>query len=278
MYPPGVIPNQFIFEIEPLGCVYLSIPKNGCRTIKRWLARAAGWEEASLPGGNAPIYFDEHLSLYARRIRDARPLFDRHFSFVFLRDPVMRLVSAFSNKFVQVEGRNLAKPVIERVAARAGAVVTMDTTIPVHADDGSVFETEASSAVDYERGVTFREFVEYVCETPDSELDAHWRPQARFVGDFEFDFVGDTARLSSDLARLGEALGVDTPAPPPSAQVASAPPCGEPLTDVPSGELYARGVRPGASALVTPELREQIENRYRDDLQLMRDVLARPVA
>lgn len=63
--------------------------------------------------------------------------------------------------------------------------------------------------------VRFDDFVRYVCQTPDEELDVHWRPQIALIGNREkgvnLDFIGHVERIEEDWNFVCQMLGVEAP-------------------------------------------------------------------
>lgn len=111
----------------------------------------------------------------------------RYLSFAVLRDPFERALSAYVNIFVRpLRWRHIpdapARDVIYDVYARRG------------------------EWPDFSRSVSFSDFVDYLCNAADLDMDHHWRPQHCFLGDdlAPFDFVGRVEDMATTIAVLEE--------------------------------------------------------------------------
>ncbi len=56
--------------------------------------------------------------------------------------------------------------------------------------------------IDYKKSISFRQFVDYLMVTEDSDLDNHWLPQILFVGNQQIDFIGKYENINSDFERF----------------------------------------------------------------------------
>ncbi len=262
-----------------LGIILLSIQKNACTAQKEWLLRAEG---VPLRGDSHTLAF-ERLSLLTRPpdVR-ARALAELPL-IVFLRDPILRLASAFRDKLLSPLSFPSATA-IEGAAARRGTPIVRDCTVPFPSM-GAGARFAGCAGVDYERGLSFREFVEYVAATPDLGLDPHFRPQAWFVRPaIERDrrsarpptVFAPMERLSEILGGVGRPLGLAAPPAqrPGSDDLANAK---AQLSEVPSGELRTRPGRPTTRELYSDELLEIVARRFPADMDLWRR-LGQPAA
>ena len=164
---------------------------------------------------------------------------------------------------------------IEGSAARRGVSIVRDSTVPFPAM-GKDALFAACSGVDYERGLSFREFVEYVVATPELELDPHWRSQAWFLGP-----VIERARRADapqtvllPMQRVGEMLGQigrsRDLAPPETRcpRTDTLAPAEEDLCDIPSGRLRLRTRLPRVSELYDGRIVELVLERFAADFTL----------
>ena len=225
--------------------IYCPIPKVACSSLKLWFLRAAGLEIISTT--------DMHEIVAARQrehglLADERHLRDPgYFKFAFVRNPLHRLVSAYLDKVVRVE--------VEVSPARA-AIETIQRT--------------KLSRNDPARRVSFREFVEYVVATPDTELDEHFRSQHPFLGDVEWNLLGRVEELERGMARVIAAVGFGAHVPVPrinylpyESQPASA--C---AADWLAPRLRAQTPWPHWRDFYDERLRCLTEERYRRDWEL----------
>lgn len=265
------LPNRMYLASEVHRLVCCAIPKNGCTTVKKWFLSFA--DPAGLGAPDAHEYCAPRwvISLWEGPARDRA--FETFFCFAFLRDPLSRAVSAYIEKFVGGHPYGYFEPArdaIEDIARLGGVDVAMDRTHKIEWGTESR-EVASSSAVDYERGVTFREFANYLCEAPDDHLDVHWRSQSSLLAGRRMDFLGRVSSMTGALAAISAARGY--PPPPPMEQGERATSVGEFLGDTTSAEvyhrfLYSRGVLPPAEAFFDEEIRVRLRERFAADAEL----------
>lgn len=250
-----------------------AIPKNGCTTLKRWFLAFAEPASRDASDVHARCAARWAISLWEGPERD---LALRDYTRVaFIRDPLARVASAFIEKFAGGHPYGCFEPareVMEDVGRLAGRPVPLDQSATIMIG-GRELAVPASSDIDYQRGITFREFVHYLCRAPDHHLDVHWVPQARYLWDQPFDLIATVADLTGVLSALSAERSLP---PPPHTEAlprdALRDGC---LADIPSGELYQlfhaeRGCLPPAQALYDDDLRMLIACRYALDLDLYR--------
>lgn len=186
---------------DRLGYVFVPIGKAANTVVKRILwdfESAAGFPRATPDG-----YFDVQnpywrltrsgespWALYQPReiqrfVDDAH----RHFLFTVVRNPLVRLLSAYLDRF----GRG--RPPRLRGGPRAGEINTLQ--LPRLPRD-------------------FAEFVAMVCEQDDAEANAHWVGQVHAIGyDFlSYDFIGNFERFDDSLRIIATQIGANIPDPP----------------------------------------------------------------
>jgi hypothetical protein len=155
-------PFYFYHLSERCGFVLVSICKNACSAQKRWLFEAEGKE----PSGDIHQAAFAQFSLLNKAPAVQQSAMEKLPIIAFLRDPFLRLASAYCNKLVSTLNHPSATA-IEGVAVRRGVRLVRDTTVPFGAGSD---QFSACSQIDYARGISFREFVEYIAATPDIEL------------------------------------------------------------------------------------------------------------
>ncbi len=267
--PRGFPFGHYLAHPEFILC---AIPKCGCSTAKRWLCRAMHDDPSAIQGGAIHKHCRDRYALLNLPPRKARKRLDESPVFTILRDPALRLASAYAAKFVARGPLDFSsKPVIERV--QLGESITYDAEAET-AHAASTTTLPISTAADYDRGITFREFVAYLEATPDKDLNPHWRPQSNFLAT-PMAFTGTAEHLSWSLAQISDRMNLNTPIPEDRPQRAQQPASGPNLADTPAGDLRAQNLTPGAADLFDNDLQARVQARYAQDFQLHADA-ARP--
>jgi len=248
-----------------------AIPKSGCSSLKRWFLALTDPAEADTPDIHRYCHTTHSLIRHWRKPPDL-------FCFTMVRDPLRRLASAFSDKFIArfrtgcFEG---AREIMEAAARARGLPVNFDREETIILD-GAPTRVRSSSDVDYDRGVTFREFIRLICSAPDRCLDSHWRPMSSFLKGQRVDFIGRLDHLAADLGAVSDLLDLPRPArhfpPADHAPVADTLASGDPgaLADIPSGDLFRAGILPGAADLFDERLTQLVRSRFAADFELVR--------
>ncbi len=104
-----------------------------------------------------------------------------YFRYVVLRNPLERAVSGYLDKFVRnppPSGTGGEAPMI------IGAAIDW-----VYAHRGE--------KPDYNRSITFLEFVNYLAQNDDDNLDTHFKSQESYLDQQKFDFIGTVEQMKS---------------------------------------------------------------------------------
>ena len=121
------------------------------------------------------------------RFREVYPeIFGECFKFTFVRNPLARLASGYLNKFVRdrfdSEQWEHTSPTLQRIFG--------------------------ANAHPLAHSISFVQFVEHVCETPDQQLDKHWRPMHTFLNlDLDL-FIGRVETISRDFDTIRQRVGL----------------------------------------------------------------------
>jgi hypothetical protein len=265
------LPNRAWLASSQHRLACCAIAKNGCTTLKKWFLSFA--DPAGLTAPDVHIYCAPRwmISLWEGPPRDEA--FAKFYTMAFLRDPLSRVASAYVEKFVGGHPYGYFEPareVLEDLARMRGIDVQLDHTEALQLGAQSV-SVPASSAVDYVRGATFREFVSYLCAAPDDHLDQHWRPQSSFIAGRRMSFLGRVSSMTAALGLISERLGF--PPPPTPEQLPRASPDGGFIGDVPSSDLYRRfiydrAVLPATELLFDDEIRSMLRHRFATDIEI----------
>lgn len=120
-----------------------------------------------------------------------------YFKFVILRNPFKRLVSGYKNKFVNTVIRTKKRK--KKVSPTINPETIIGQEIRKVADCLGI-------QPDFEKSITFEQFVHYLVKNEDIDLNQHWRPQHTFLGfglfKFEFDFIGQFEKLDLVIEHL----------------------------------------------------------------------------
>ncbi|MGD1921075.1 MAG: sulfotransferase family protein [Pleurocapsa sp.] len=178
--------------------VYCPIPKVACSSFKRFAVELSDLENKqevlNLPPKLFHAYVDHNLSFFANYLHQretAMALLDNpdYFKFAIVRNPWDRLTSAYLNKFV--------KPIDNYQSRYPGK------------QEVEEHYQEKNLQVEYSRGITFKEFIEYLLTHQNDEIDGHWQPQSMFINQNQFDYLGRIETLGTDFAAIVQRIGVE---------------------------------------------------------------------
>lgn len=166
--------------------IYCPIPKNACTLFRTIMVKYSDvgekYEQSQHDIHRYLVQDDTGVKL-----NDFRQLQNSdYFKFVVLRNPFDRLVSAYLDKIAK--RRNPAPFVRDAIQ--------------------SVYQN-LHREPDYQKSITFRQFVCYLVETENYILNEHWRPQHTFLGEgtIEFDSIGQFENLDLVIKSLEKKLG-----------------------------------------------------------------------
>lgn len=166
-------PLAQVFISKAARVIYCPIGKNACTSLKSEIARTANLRHINYVLRDIHFITDYvrtglQLSDYTEdqvaRLITAK----QYFKFAVLRDPADRLLSAYIEKFVmgRLEPANIHH--------------TKSVIVPVQSMNGLM-------PADYDHGITFRQFVNFIAQTNTARLDTHWRPQADYLAGIDYD-------------------------------------------------------------------------------------------
>lgn len=190
-------PLAQVFVSKRARILYCPIGKNACTLLKSEVARSAGVAHAAYMAEDIHFITDLvntglQLSDYPRDEVSALTTDPGYLRTAVLRDPQSRLLSAYIEKFVM--GR----------LGDANIHHTRTVIDPVQAEEGLEHP-------DYDRGITFRQFIDHVTGstgTPLAELDPHWRPQAHYLAGMSYDRLFRIDQVNDLLALIEARSGV----------------------------------------------------------------------
>lgn len=160
--------------------MFMPIAKNANTSLKRSFVRLSEHPEQNLIlAGDVHSYLTSHatgLRLWDYTPDEARSMMEdeQYFRFVVLRNPLQRVTSGYLSKFVM--DRQSAEP--------------HDETPEVIGTAIDWVYARRNEPPDYERSITFEEFVDHVVSNDDEALDTHFRSQESYLAGLQFNFVG----------------------------------------------------------------------------------------
>ncbi len=238
------------------GIVYCPIPKNANTALKHILVEAE-----KLPDDEKlHINIHNYLNTYQTGMTLSEYSYDKasdfltdsiYFKFCIIRDPFTRLASAYVNKFITDP---LEWPFCRDVIA-------------------TVYERGGFIRPDYEKSITFQQFIEYLYFMDEQVLDIHWRPQYLFLGNYHFELfkLENINKLFDELeARLGYPINRSTknPSLSLSKEQQSLDPPNERYDLVYPFQFRQANFLPSVEQLYTPELRELVRAKYAKDIEV----------
>ena len=189
------MPTRMFLYCPQHALIYAPIPKVACSSLKTWIYDCMREDMPLLPDLSGLAKREFHLFLYwtfclgryynweSRNIL-SNPKITK---FTFVRNPFDRIASAYLDKFVRKRGNENqwehTRPVLQKLFGR------QDVDVSSHS-------------------MSFRQFVQYLVEAQDNELDLHWQPMKFFIEPFKMDFVGRIENIAEDFARLKEITGM----------------------------------------------------------------------
>jgi hypothetical protein len=187
----SVIPDNSQWPLNSLlvsqekRAIFMPIAKNANTTLKQLFVRHSGYAKSSeILNGNIHINLVSHSTKLS--LCDYTPADDSYFRFVALRDPLTRAASGYVSKFIKDP-----PPVGDHGEPPA---VIGDAIDWVYQQRGE--------QPDYDRSISFEEFVIYVTETDDVKLDTHFKSQESYLGQLSFDFVGTIENMDRFVSVL----------------------------------------------------------------------------
>ncbi|MEJ8571478.1 sulfotransferase family 2 domain-containing protein [Microbaculum marinum] len=120
------------------------------------------------------------------------------FRFAFVRDPYARIVSCFRNRVDQLglEPFDNEAGLKNAHLGRRRKILAWKTGM----EPGSV---------DPNHAISFRDFIEFVCDEDPYEMDRHWYYQSRSIQSdlIDYDFIGRVENYNADLATILSTIG-----------------------------------------------------------------------
>lgn len=178
---------QHILVNEERRFLYCYVPKVACSNWKRVLKVLSG----ALESVDVNIKMDHRsdlLFLSSMKPEEIRFRLKHYFKFMFVREPMERLLSAYKNKFGEIVSyqKKYGVEIIKRY--RKGRA----KDAPVTGDD-----------------VTFAEFVRYLLDEDVERMNEHWMPVYNLCQPcaVSYDFIGSYEHLENDAEYVLQQIG-----------------------------------------------------------------------
>ncbi len=175
--------------LKDFEAIYFSIPKAASRSLRKKFADILGLD--GLTPYTISFPYATALELDSK--------YSNFFKFCFVRNPWDRLTSVYFGKF-QRGSIELNKPFYKAKLYYFS----------------KIFKVNISSFYQYPllvKDMTFDEFIEAVCQTPDEYLDKHLMSQHKFIpmdrGSLKLDYIGKIESLKEDLDFVFEKMGLE---------------------------------------------------------------------
>ena len=157
--------------------LYCFIPKNACTTFKTVTAKYSIFSSEDELEKASKIH--SHTNQLKPKVTEL--INESYFKFIIVRNPFLRLISAYLNKLVIKDRNNLE-------------------------NFGQDFKIMNES-----RLMTFQDFIQYVEKTPSQQLNVHWRPQVDFLLYNSYNMYLQFENLKQDIPKLEKALDIKIP-------------------------------------------------------------------
>ncbi|MGF1489031.1 MAG: sulfotransferase family protein [Prochloraceae cyanobacterium] len=248
---------EFIID-RKYNFIYCPIAKVASSSMKRMAIELSDLKNKTeilkLPKESIHAYVSHTLTLAANySYLEAMEILEdsKYFKFVIVRNPWERLASAYLNKFVW--NRDFQKPDLTPKYIKK---VIQD-----------VYNKQGLEP-NYQRSITFREFVDYLCDTEDSKLNGHWCPQYLYLGKMKYDLIGKVENLSQDFEYIKTKLNLEIDLPWTNKTQKKQEHHDRNYSDYRPLQLSELERLPGDRQLYTPDLIELVAQKYRQDIEM----------
>ncbi|XP_071487783.1 carbohydrate sulfotransferase 11-like [Diadema antillarum] len=196
-----------IFVLDEFKTLFCFIPKVGCTGWKRLLLLLSGAINSTDAISQANVHIlaqKKLLTLPKLDVEGATERLRNYTTFLFVREPFARILSAYRDKFLLSSGRNLyIKKYFTQLISGSARRKSFELKQNVSSNSS---DTKKDT-------VTFSDFVDYVgnfWNTLDLPAEEHWREMFRLCApcDIRYDFIGHFETLQEDSRMILDKLGV----------------------------------------------------------------------
>ena len=187
---PPPLASFFVCQKQKL--LYAPIAKCGCTSLKHLMVELSELEHGALILEHGvhrvtdAFITGAQLKDYSGPVIDAIINGSDYYKFAVVREPVRRLISAYTEKFL---------------VNRLNPANLIHTMAPIQ-------HIRCQNRPDTAKGITFREFVDYIIQSEPTRLDSHWAPQYLYLrGVPNFDAIFTMEQMSDLAATLSSLTG-----------------------------------------------------------------------
>lgn len=193
--------NMFsrIYVDEKYKLLYCEVPKVACTNWKRILLILSGHMNTSNPE-EIPAYLvhSTYQNEYLTRLSEFSPdevafRIENYFKFLFVREPMERILSAYLNKFTMPYSTEYQRRFGRKIVRRYR-------------------RTPSRESLKHGHDVTFNEFAKFLLDSRTTRpFDAHWRPYQDLCHPclLRYDVIGKYETLDEDVHSILRHIGVE---------------------------------------------------------------------
>lgn len=252
-WPEKVYPEKNFIVNEEYSFIYVSIPKVACTSMKTMIfllshdpkeleVKNEILQNPSLVHISAlkPFLLSNYSHQQAQKLIGD----PKYFKFTVVRNPYSRLVSGYISKFVKNQDPNITEAIIEKIYQ------------------------QKNLEPNYQKGITFRQFIYYLYSTGDRYLDEHWQSQHRILGGINLDFIAKFENLNDDFNYIKSKLNIPLDLAKINTTSYNQQKSKDSYADYYIDELKRLSEFPHSRSFYTPDLIELVKKRYRIDLEI----------
>ncbi|WP_159098533.1 sulfotransferase family 2 domain-containing protein [Thiorhodospira sibirica] len=234
--------------------IYAPIAKNGCSSLKYIFYTLLNSSETRSEPIDVHQYFLTDGAKYTLSTvppeMAMKMLADiEYLKFAVIRNPLDRAVSAYVQKFVT-----------SRIYNALPSIIVKDVVDWVYKNKGQI--------VDYEKSINFSQFVDYLTNTSDCDLESHWAPQYLYLEKVNFDKIFTLERMTDVYDFLGNRTGCSTPGVAINVTDIFETSCLSDISELYPSELLNYPSIPSYNNFLPTHIRDSLENKYGRDFCL----------
>lgn len=197
----GLLPVDFLFSPR-YECFYVACSKSACSKTKMLLGSLQQQKNISHlnPHGKPNtglISLDELSTYHAERIISG----DGVFRFAFVRNPYDRIISCYLSRINQLSLAPYDNLILAEKERRRNCALILS------------WLEQHRPGVERQGKVSFSDFITYIVQQKDFDMDRHWLPQASslHIDKLHYDFIGRVESYVDDFSHVCEKIGAFVP-------------------------------------------------------------------